>query len=282
MATKRKHEDEQSSKNIDLKNESLDTTIHQSNPIHDRSSIFIGFFSVDASIADLRTHPGTKNASHKITASRRPSKQKGLVLHSATTTPARILYDTNCDDDGEKYAGKKVEKVLIEMNVRGTILVARWYGGVMLGPVRFEHITNVAREAVEKWRMANQGSGMKRVKFEQGGVDAGRKVISAEEEAQVHERLVKHLEDRDGNIAVLRDLLVQRKVGVEETNMVASQSSVPSQNKNVVKMEYASMSLEKLRVLEKARDSTISWILKQIDELEPSKKGELDESKKAG
>lgn len=27
-----------------------------------------------------------------------------------------------------------------DLNVIGSIVVARWYGGMMLGPVRFEHI----------------------------------------------------------------------------------------------------------------------------------------------
>lgn len=51
------------------------------------------------------------------------------------------------DDDGEHGAGKCLAHLLEmrgETNV--LVLVSRWYGGIHLGPKRFTHITNVARE----------------------------------------------------------------------------------------------------------------------------------------
>ena len=51
------------------------------------------------------------------------------------------------DDDGEDKAGSRLAQ-LLEMRKEDGVLVvvSRWFGGVHLGPNRFAHITNVARE----------------------------------------------------------------------------------------------------------------------------------------
>ena len=54
------------------------------------------------------------------------------------------------DDDGEKAAGGRLMHLLDMMNVKNVcVVVSRWYGGILLGPVRFKHINNVARELLE-------------------------------------------------------------------------------------------------------------------------------------
>ena len=51
------------------------------------------------------------------------------------------------DDDGEDGAGKCLAQLLELRGEDGVlVLVSRWYGGIKLGPKRFAHITNVARE----------------------------------------------------------------------------------------------------------------------------------------
>ena len=75
----------------------------------------------------------------------------------------------------------------------GSVCVARWYGGVLLGPVRFKHITDCAREAVGMWRAE---------------MEARRQV---EEDAKLHGRLVKVLGERDASVAVLRGLLKEKQ-----------------------------------------------------------------------
>lgn len=53
------------------------------------------------------------------------------------------------DDDGERWAGDKILKTMKEMGaVDMLVIVSRWYGGTNLGPVRFEHIVNCARETI--------------------------------------------------------------------------------------------------------------------------------------
>ncbi|CAD6891486.1 unnamed protein product [Tilletia laevis] len=60
------------------------------------------------------------------------------------------------DDDGEKWGAQKIAKVIQEENAENVLVfVSRWYGGVLLGPDRFTHITDVAR-ATLRLHMENQ------------------------------------------------------------------------------------------------------------------------------
>ncbi|KAK0559692.1 hypothetical protein OC844_004242 [Tilletia horrida] len=50
------------------------------------------------------------------------------------------------DDDGERWAAQKIAKVIQDEKADDVLVfVSRWYGGTLLGPDRFVHITNVAR-----------------------------------------------------------------------------------------------------------------------------------------
>jgi putative IMPACT (imprinted ancient) family translation regulator len=64
-----------------------------------------------------------------------------------------LIYKNN-DDDGEDGAGKRLAH-LLEMRKEDGILVvvSRWYGGIPLGPKRFAHITNVARNLLVSLKM---------------------------------------------------------------------------------------------------------------------------------
>lgn len=58
----------------------------------------------------------------------------------------KILKHDN-DDDGEDGAGSRLAQLLEMRKENGIlVLVSRWYGGIHLGPKRFAHITNVARD----------------------------------------------------------------------------------------------------------------------------------------
>jgi len=53
------------------------------------------------------------------------------------------------DEDGETKAGGRLLELLELMRVENiTCVVSRWYGGTNLGPIRFKHINNVARETI--------------------------------------------------------------------------------------------------------------------------------------
>ncbi|KAJ3598927.1 hypothetical protein NHX12_032890 [Muraenolepis orangiensis] len=55
-------------------------------------------------------------------------------------------YLQDCEDDGETAAGGRLLHLLQILDVRNVmVVVSRWYGGILLGPDRFKHINNCAR-----------------------------------------------------------------------------------------------------------------------------------------
>ncbi|KAG7374461.1 UPF0029 domain containing protein [Nitzschia inconspicua] len=64
-----------------------------------------------------------------------------------TLADGRVLTKHDNDDDGEDAAGSKLAYLLDMRNDENVlVVVSRWYGGIQLGPKRFAHIVNVARE----------------------------------------------------------------------------------------------------------------------------------------
>ena len=170
-----------------------------------------------------------------MTAWRLLSKQRSLN--------SQLIFETGHDDDGENHGGKNLEKVLIAKRVSGTVMVARWYGGVMLGPVRFDHIRNCASDAIGQWAREGEHAA-KRAKTETDRL-----------------RRVEILSERDQSIAVLRGLLAEKKQGVASSpdNTRISPVKAP---------DYAKMEIPLLERLEQVRDKTIGWILAQIEQAE--------------
>ena len=221
---------------------------HSATPIEDRASTFqAAFLPIDSSkfsklsgqaaSAHLQSLPAFNTATHRITAYRSRGAQK-------TISGVGIL-DLAHDDDGEKFAGKHLERMLDQQRVEGAICVARWYGGNMLGPVRFEHIKNAAKDVLGVWR--EEVEGPKRRKLEK------------EKEEKEKEELIQVFRERDQSIDVLRKMLAQ-KSGTEAAEMK--------------RVEYENMSLGVLKKLERAKDKTIEMLLKKIDEVEKSVKEE--------
>ncbi|WVR05153.1 hypothetical protein IAU60_002165 [Kwoniella sp. DSM 27419] len=49
------------------------------------------------------------------------------------------------NDDGEKFGGQTIMRVLQDENAVDVLTICcRWYGGEMIGPIRFQHITTTA------------------------------------------------------------------------------------------------------------------------------------------
>ncbi len=54
-------------------------------------------------------------------------------------------------DDGETYAGNRVLTLLKTLDAKNVVVVVtRWFGGQLLGPIRFEHILKCSREVLDK------------------------------------------------------------------------------------------------------------------------------------
>ncbi|KAJ9659198.1 hypothetical protein H2201_007462 [Coniosporium apollinis] len=233
------------------KNQAHSPDIYVSAPIEDRSSTFIAHFSPSLPAKSLQAHPDFKTATHRIAAWRKPSSQRAL----SPNLPR--LFDTGSDEDGERYAGKRLERVLEAANVEGAIVVARWYGGVLLGPIRFVHIEVCARDAIRRWRERTRGEDEERTKR-----------IKVVDEERERARLAAELAERDGSIGMLRKLLAD-KTQPDVKSSQESSSAAPTTPVTPVKTpDYARMPLEALKRLDKARDATIAFLLKQIDKAE--------------
>jgi putative IMPACT (imprinted ancient) family translation regulator len=232
---------------------STSTQIFRSAPIEDRASTFIAFYSPTFTAQALQAHAEFKSASHRIAAWRKLSSQSALSFESSS----QRVYESGHDDDGEKYAGKRLEKIMADMNAVGTVVVARWYGGTMLGPVRFNHIEHCAREAIlESRRTETHDSVENRTEQKQRKIDEGE---------QDRVSLMRTLEERDQSITVLRGLLRKKMGPPADSSQTATDVPKYSPTK---KPDYSAMSLQALKQLDKARDATIAWILKEIDKAE--------------
>jgi putative IMPACT (imprinted ancient) family translation regulator len=213
--------------------------VFRSDPIEDRSSTFVAYYSPSLKPKELLSRlPEIETADHKIVGYRRESNQQSIT--KATQ------YVTGSDDDGEKFAGKRVENVLSALQVVGSVVVARYYGGVLLGPVRFTHIETCARDAVRNWQAS-----LKRRKLEA-------------DEALEQQRLSRLLADRDQSIDVLRKLHLQKERDCRAAQGQADGETPTSSSQSGV--DYTSMPVERLRKLETARDATIAFLLRRIDE----------------
>ncbi|ORY16269.1 hypothetical protein BCR34DRAFT_597823 [Clohesyomyces aquaticus] len=225
--------------------------IFRSESIEDQKSVFIAAFSSSFSVKALQGLPEFRSATHRMAAWRKPSRQKSLMGKS------KILYDVGHDDDGEKYGGKRLENVLDYCQVQGTVVVARWYGGQNIGPVRFTHIENCAKEAIWKFKVvdheARNEQAIKKRKLVEDAIK--------EHEEKEKKELAENLRERDLNIFVLRGLLADKTAKLNDTERVP-----PTPQKKP--QDYNSMPMEALRRVDKARDASIAFILKQIDKVD--------------
>ncbi|KAK5117616.1 hypothetical protein LTR62_005039 [Meristemomyces frigidus] len=260
MSQKRKRDTEDS--------KAVDDELYRSQPLEDRQSTFVGFFSPTFPPKDLQRHEAFKSASHKMLAWRKEGTQRSL-----TGTIAH--YDTGHDDDGEKNGGKTVLKVLEQMKVVGACVVARWYGGVMLGPVRFTHMEDCAKGAVRQWQ--------------EGVAEAAGKKRKVQEEIVLVEKLARTLGERDQSIEVLRTMaaekegrvrgvLVREMDGLDDGEGKGVEAGANTQESATTQevavspwrpaVDYTTMSLERLQALDRAKDATLGFLLKRIAKAE--------------
>lgn len=93
---------------------------------------------VEAVIDTLLENSKVKSATHPVIMAYRIEIGNGMFLQ-------------DYDDDGESAAGGRLLHLLQVADVRNVVIVvSRWYGGILLGPSRFMHITNTARTLLEE------------------------------------------------------------------------------------------------------------------------------------
>jgi len=218
--------------------------IYRSDKIVEQTSSFKAAFSPTLSVKALQNLPEFSTATHRMAAWRTRSRQKSLIPDK------KILYDLGYDDDGEKWAGSRLQHVLNDTGAEGVVVVARWYGGQNIGPIRFTHIEDSAKQAIWNWKVESEAV-MK---------EASIKKQKLEDET-TRKELVKNLRERDLNIFVLRKLLADKnaKMNDQEPAPPTPQKAPPN---------YETMSMEALKRIDKARDASIAFILKEIDRVE--------------
>ncbi|BGP03598.1 hypothetical protein RTBOTA2_006369 [Rhodotorula toruloides] len=129
-----------------------------SDPLTDRSSTFIAHAApctnhtqaqtLQNYVRNLRSTTHPVECTHEIMAYRCMGLKPGKTgLESEDDWKVEI----NGDDDGEKGGSTIIKEVLTqEGGVDVAIVVSRLYGGVMLGPVRFNHIRACASQALSR------------------------------------------------------------------------------------------------------------------------------------
>ncbi|KAF2645752.1 hypothetical protein P280DRAFT_128453 [Massarina eburnea CBS 473.64] len=223
------------------------------------TSSFEAAFSPTLSVKALQALPEFETATHRIAAWRKRSRQRSLMPET------KILYDLGHDDDGEKWAGSRLQHVLNDTQTEGVVVVARWYGGQNIGPIRFTHVEDSAKQAI--W---NYKSAADLIVQEQA-----TKKQKLEEETKKKE-LEKNLRERDLNVFVLRKLLADKKAklkGDREPAPPTPQKPPP---------DYEKLSMEALARVDRARDASIAFILKQIDKVDEDLKAMEVPAKKEG
>ncbi|KAF8738498.1 hypothetical protein AX14_011333 [Amanita brunnescens Koide BX004] len=133
-----------------------------SQDIRDRGSLFVAHIFRASSLEDARecinhlkhVEHGAKPATHEIAAWR------CMVLKPGSTGlcgPDDFELKHGYDDDGEKWAGNRVLKVMQDLAViDAVVIVSRWYGGVLLGPARFTHIETCAEEVCREFKKSEE------------------------------------------------------------------------------------------------------------------------------
>lgn len=155
----------------------------------------------------------------------------------------------------------RLSNLLGDTGTSGSIVVARWYGGQNIGPIRFTHMETCAKEAIRKYADA----------VAQAQQEQATKKQKIDEEARRSD-LICNLQERDYNIFALRKLLCEKKAKAQGEH---AQPPTPQKLQ-----DYGALTMEALLRVDKARDATIAFILKQIDKMDEGLKpaGALDGS----
>lgn len=154
--------------------------------IEDRNSVFVGYVyplasNSNAAVSSLLNHltrivhptipvsslppqfqnsaPSRRGSTHDMYAYRVMQLKVG---RTGLGGPSDFGTEQGQEDDGEKWGGDKVTRVIRDLGASDVLVIVsrcvgmqdedlthRWYGGELLGPVRFDHITHCARSALQ-------------------------------------------------------------------------------------------------------------------------------------
>lgn len=128
------------------KRHSQQINISHGDPFLDRRSTFQAHLAAVRSPSEARAVLAQLLENRKI-ASATHNMWAYRIAGSTAANGANQSLQQDCDDDGETHAGSRLLHLLQIAEARNVmVVVSRWYGGVQLGPDRFKHINNVARQ----------------------------------------------------------------------------------------------------------------------------------------
>ncbi|KAI8989912.1 UPF0029-domain-containing protein [Trametes punicea] len=118
-------------------------TIVEAEPIIDRKSAFIGRacrITDPSQVPLILAH---------LMSDRRIARAAHPIINAWRCRVGNVLHQDN-DDDGETAAGGRLAHLLQILEVENVlVVVTRHFGGIHLGPDRFKHINQAARNALE-------------------------------------------------------------------------------------------------------------------------------------
>ena len=125
--------------------------------LEDRKSVFQGHAATVMSLAEVKAVMNKLKSSSKIAR----ATHNMLAYRIEGEKSSSLLQD--CDDDGEDAAGSRMLHLLQLLDVKNVVVVvSRWYGGIHLGPDRFKHINNAARQVLELAGLISDKPGKKK------------------------------------------------------------------------------------------------------------------------
>ncbi|KFQ13679.1 Protein IMPACT, partial [Leptosomus discolor] len=118
-------------------------SIRHGNPITDRRSTF------QAHLAPVVTPRQVKRVLEKLYENKKIASATHNIYAYRIYCEDKQTFLQDCEDDGETAAGGRLLHLMQILNVHNVlVVVSRWYGGILLGPDRFKHINNCARNVL--------------------------------------------------------------------------------------------------------------------------------------
>jgi len=128
------------------------TLVAKAEPITDRKSAFVG------RACEITDPTQVQLVLEHLMSDRHVARAAHPIIRAWRCTMDGVLHQDN-DDDGETAAGSRLAHLLQILEVDNVlVIVTRYFGGIHLGPDRFKHINQAARNALELGGFLNDTS----------------------------------------------------------------------------------------------------------------------------
>jgi len=123
----------------------LDRIIH-GEPLTEKKSTFQAHVAIVKGVEEVQAVVDALLTNNKIRAA-----THNIMAYRIEREDALGTFLQDCDDDGEAMAGGRLLHLLQVLDARNVVVVvSRWFGGVLLGPLRFGLINKVAAELLDR------------------------------------------------------------------------------------------------------------------------------------